>query len=94
VSAHVRGTRDPITWRRSSPRRSGLPDLRRDHPVDVRISGDLAVVTYESQLEVTAGTHHVQHKAWHTHVYEKQDGQWLQVWTQATAVGGFPPPGS
>jgi ketosteroid isomerase-like protein len=63
-------------------------------PVAVRISGDVAVVSYESQLSVSAGADHLEHKAWHTHVYEKQDGQWRQVWSQATAVGGFPPPGS
>jgi ketosteroid isomerase-like protein len=63
-------------------------------PVDVRISGHVAVVTYESQLDVTAGVYHAQHKAWHTHVYRKHNGQWLQAWTQTTAVGGFPPPGN
>jgi ketosteroid isomerase-like protein len=61
-------------------------------PVDVRVSGTVAVVTYESHLEVTAGGLHVEHDAWHTHIYRKHDGQWQQVWAPATAVGGFPPP--
>jgi hypothetical protein len=60
-------------------------------PVDVRVSGSVAVVTYESRLEVTAGGLHVEHAAWHTHIYRKHAGQWQQVWAQATAVGGFPP---
>jgi uncharacterized protein (TIGR02246 family) len=60
-------------------------------PVDVRVSSDVAVVTYESQLSVSAGAEHLEHRAWHTHVYKKRDGQWKQVWAQATAVGGFPP---
>ncbi len=51
-------------------------------------------VTYESHLEVTADGVHVEHTAWHTHVYEKHHDQWQQVWAQATSVGGFPPPGS
>jgi uncharacterized protein (TIGR02246 family) len=63
-------------------------------PVEVRISGDVAVVTYESQLAVSAGAVDFEHKAWHTHLYEKRDGRWRQVWSQATAVGGFPPPGA
>lgn len=62
-------------------------------PVAVRVSGDVAVVTYESQLEVSAGDLHLRHRAWHTHVYEQTGGRWLQVWSQATAVGGFPPSG-
>lgn len=62
-------------------------------PVRVRVAGDVAVVTYESRLAVSAGAEHLEHKAWHTHVYEKRLGRWQQVWAQATAVGGFPPPG-
>jgi len=34
--------------------------------VNVRVSGTVAVVTYESHLEVTAGGIHVEHTAWHT----------------------------
>lgn len=60
-------------------------------PVDVRVSGEVAVVTYESQLHVSAGSIHLQHKAWHTHVYQQTGGGWREVWSQATAVGGFPP---
>jgi ketosteroid isomerase-like protein len=60
-------------------------------PVDVRVSGDVAVVTYESQLKVSSGALHLRHRAWHTHVYEKAGGRWRLVWSQATAVGGFPP---
>ncbi|GAA2166043.1 hypothetical protein GCM10009845_24700 [Pedococcus bigeumensis] len=60
-------------------------------PVEVRVSGEVAVVTYESQLQVAAGSTRLRHRAWHTHVYERADGRWRQVWSQATAVGGFPP---
>ena len=61
-------------------------------PVDVQVSGSLAVLTYQSHLEVAADGTRLAHEAWHTHVYEKLDDRWMQVWAQATAVGGFPPP--
>ena len=60
-------------------------------PVEVVVRDDLAVLTFESHLDVSAGDAHVEHEAWHTHVYEKRDGRWQLIWAQATAVGGFPP---
>lgn len=76
---------------------SGHLTFQRFEPVSrvrVRVSGDVAVVSYESRLAVSAGAVHLEHRAWHTHVYERSHGRWQQVWAQTTAVGGFPPPGN
>jgi hypothetical protein len=60
-------------------------------PIDVRIEGRLAVVTFTSQLDVRADGVHLEHHAWHTVVYEQVERRWQQVWSQVTAIGGFPP---
>ena len=47
----------------------------------------LAVIRYRAQLEVIFGGHKVPLSAyWHTDTYECRDGQWMVVWSQATAV--------
>jgi Domain of unknown function (DUF4440) len=60
-------------------------------PMEVRIDGGQAVVTFTSQLEVSADGLHVEHHAWHTVVYKEREGRWQMVWSQTTAIGGFPP---
>jgi hypothetical protein len=62
-------------------------------PIDVHLFDDAAVLTYESHIDIVAGGDRLAHDAWHTYLYEKRRGQWQVVWEQATAVGGFPPPG-
>jgi hypothetical protein len=56
--------------------------------IEVRLYGDAAVVRYQAEL-------HVQVKAipdapsgrfWHTDVYEKRNGLWQVVWSQATQI--------
>jgi hypothetical protein len=57
----------------------------------VRTDGSQAVVTFTSQLDVSAGKKHYRHRAWHTSVFEKSADRWQLVWSQTTAIGGFPP---
>ncbi|KSV79374.1 hypothetical protein N183_17690 [Sinorhizobium sp. Sb3] len=45
------------------------------------------MIRYCAQLEVIFGGHKVPLSAyWHTDTYECRDGQWMVVWSQATAV--------
>ena len=61
--------------------------------IEVRLDCEAAVLTYQSEVDVTFGSMHYQHEARHVDVYERRDSQWLKVWAQTTAVGGFPPAG-
>jgi len=55
--------------------------------IDVRLYGRGAVIRYRAQLEVIFSGHKVPlHDYWHTDVYERRDGQWMVVWSQATSV--------
>lgn len=49
-------------------------------PIRVRVYGDAAVIRYESDLTIHGNRGH----DWHTDVYEKRDGRWQVVWSQAT----------
>jgi len=51
-------------------------------PIRVRVHGDSAVIRYESDLEIHGSRGHY----WHTDLYEKRDGQWQIVWSQATGA--------
>ena len=56
--------------------------------IAIRHYGDAAVIRYHAELrikvrglpEAPSGSF------WHTDVYEKHDGQWQVVWSQATRV--------
>jgi hypothetical protein len=53
----------------------------------VRIYGDAAVIRYSSRLEIVVQGRHVpRQRYWHTDFYERQNGQWRVVWSQATAI--------
>ena len=60
-------------------------------PIGVRTDGQQAVVTFSSRLDVSAGKTHLRHEARHTEVWEKIHDRWQVVWSQTTAIGGFPP---
>lgn len=64
--------------------------------IAVRLKGESAVIRYRARLEVIFGGHRVPLSAyWHTDTYELRDGQWMVVWSQATAVQQTTvPPGS
>ncbi len=54
-------------------------------PIDVRMHGEAAVIRYRSKLEIVVQGQQVplQHY-WHTDSYERRDGRWQVVWSQAT----------
>lgn len=55
----------------------------------VRSYGDVAVIRYPSEMAFTVGgTRTPRGRYWHTDLYERRDGRWQVVWSQATASGG------
>ena len=67
-------------------------DFRPVSPIEVRLYGPAAVLTYRSYIDVVvAGLGAFQQEVWHTYVYELRNGRWKAVREQATGVGGFPP---
>lgn len=55
--------------------------------IAVRLYDGAAVLRYRAQLEVVFGGHKVPlSDYWHTDVYERRDGQWMVVWSQATSI--------
>ena len=56
--------------------------------IAVHVHGDAAVIRYKARLVmVVAGRDTVRPFAhWHTDLYERRNGQWQVVWSQATAI--------
>ena len=55
--------------------------------IRVRLSGEMAVIRYFSRLEIVVGGQKVPlRRYWHTDSYEKRNGQWQVVWSQATEI--------
>ena len=56
--------------------------------IEVRVYGDAAVIRYQAELEiqVKAMPGAPSGRFWHTDVYEKRNGSWQVVWSQATAI--------
>jgi hypothetical protein len=55
--------------------------------IAVRVYGEAAVIRYPSQLEIVVQGRHVpRRRYWHTDLYEKRDGRWQVVWSQATEI--------
>lgn len=58
--------------------------------IAVRTYRDAAVVRYRARIEVVMSSGERDSGLfWHTDVYERRDGQWQAVWSQATRI----PPG-
>ncbi|MEO8287359.1 MAG: nuclear transport factor 2 family protein [Chloroflexota bacterium] len=56
-------------------------------PIEVRLYGDAAVIRYQSQLQIISrGQESPLGHYWHTDSYEKRDGRWQVVWSQATQI--------
>ena len=51
--------------------------------MQVRTSPAMAIIRYQARLEFPSGNVVT---CWHTDSYELQDGVWLAVWSQATAL--------
>jgi hypothetical protein len=55
--------------------------------IKVRLSGDMAVLRYSSHIEVVVqGRRLPPGDYWHTDYYEKRNGRWQDVWSQATEM--------
>lgn len=55
--------------------------------IEVRVYGEGAVIRYRSQLEIEVGGQKVTlRRHWHADSYEKRNGQWQVVWSQATEI--------
>jgi len=55
--------------------------------IDVRLSGDMAVLRYSSHIEIIVqGRRLPPGDYWHTDYYEKRNGRWQDVWSQATEM--------
>jgi len=56
-------------------------------PMSVRASQDLVVLRYRALIRLSVGVaDEVELSAWHTDHYEKRDGRWTVVWSQATEI--------
>jgi hypothetical protein len=55
--------------------------------ISVRLYPDAAVIRYPSRLEIVVqGQHIPRRRYWHTDLYERRDGRWQVVWSQATGI--------
>ena len=55
--------------------------------IEVRLSGDMAVLRYSSRIEIVVGGQRIPPgNYWHTDYYEKRNGRWQAVWSQATEM--------
>lgn len=55
--------------------------------IAVRVYGDVAVIRYQSELEIVVqGVHIPRQRYWHTDLYERRSRQWQVVWSHATGV--------
>src|SRR5262245_28652209 len=56
-------------------------------PIEVPVYGDAAVIRYQSKLQmVIRGQDMGLRPHWHTDFYERRNGRWQVVWSQATVV--------
>jgi hypothetical protein len=64
--------------------RAGDIDYTRWKPgeIEVRVHGDAAVLRYRAEMEMNG----IVRRLWHTDLYERRDGRWRVVWSQATAI--------
>jgi len=56
--------------------------------IEVRLYGDVAVLRYKAQIQikVKSAPDAPQGQFWHTDLYEKVNGQWKVIWSQATQI--------
>ena len=53
----------------------------------VRLHDAVAMIRYPAGLEVVFNGHAVPlSEYWHTDIYERRDGRWVVVWSQATSI--------
>ena len=55
--------------------------------IAVRLYGQAAVIRYQAQLQIVLqGQKEPLRRYWHIDSYEKRDGRWQTVWSQATEI--------
>ena len=55
--------------------------------IQVRLHGETAVIRYKANIKISIqGSPALSVKTWHTDLYEKRQGQWQAVWSQATLI--------
>jgi hypothetical protein len=55
--------------------------------IAVRQHGEIAILRYQAQMEIIVyGQKAPLHRLWHMDAYEKRDGRWQVVWSQATEI--------
>ena len=68
---------------------SGTIDYRRFEPVSeisVLTAGELAVIRYQSQIDIEVHGQPELLRCWHTGCYRRGQDGWQVVWSQATAI--------
>jgi hypothetical protein len=55
-------------------------------PIEVRGGADSAILRYRVHIRVQEGPETADLVAWHTDYYERRDGRWQAVWSQATRI--------
>jgi Domain of unknown function (DUF4440) len=55
--------------------------------IEVRLSGEMALIRYSSEIEIVVGSQRIPlRRYWHTDSYERRNGHWQAVWSQATEI--------
>ena len=55
--------------------------------IEVRLAGKAATIRYRSELQVSlGGVPQPRRGHWHIDHYEKRDGRWQVIWSQATEI--------
>lgn len=54
--------------------------------VSARVLGDGGVLRYRASIEMTASGRPYDGVFWHTDYYERREGRWQAVWSQATRI--------
>lgn len=55
--------------------------------IGVRLYGQVAVIRYRATIEAVFEGHEIgRGRYWHTDLYERREGRWRVVWSQATAT--------
>ena len=59
--------------------------------VAVRMFDDAGIVRYQAHIEMSGLGQAFSGVFWHTDFYERRDGRWQAVWSQATRIPADPP---
>ena len=54
--------------------------------IAVRMNDDRAAIRYRSMIQGNRAGEPFEGRYWHTDTYERRDGQWQVVWSQATEI--------